>query len=207
MSVVLGCCADREEQQIYIGVDSACGEPAIFCVEHSPHRNREGLMHQMMPLTQFRRTINEKKFQMADKVGTLVDEYCQFMDQLMVQINELKLNKSVELSMLWLRELASNEEEYETLRRLYRNDYSGLSCRDVHNLYFKVVGNHGMEVQAIEDIPCYADIAKTMNTLTHSVKGQLMITQKVAELEGVVEKGELLRRALPDRRVLREHTK
>lgn len=68
MSVVLSCC-NRDDIQPYIGVDSTCIKPAIFCVDHDPHRNRDGLIHQMMPLSQFRRTINEKKFQMTDKVG------------------------------------------------------------------------------------------------------------------------------------------
>lgn len=61
----------------------------------------------MMPLTQFRRTINEKKFKMSDKVAVLTDRYNLFMDELIKEIIELKLRKSVELSMLWLRELAT----------------------------------------------------------------------------------------------------
>lgn len=60
-----------------------------------------------MPLTQFRRTINEKKFKMSDKVAVLTDRYNLFMDELIKEIIELKLRKSVELSMLWLRELAT----------------------------------------------------------------------------------------------------
>lgn len=77
----------------------------------------------MMPLGQFRRNLNEQKFKMGDKVAALTEQYSAFMDNLIREITELKLRKVVELSMLWLRELASTEEEYETLRRVYRNDY------------------------------------------------------------------------------------
>lgn len=64
----------------------------------------------MMPLSHFKRSINEMKFKMADKVGELIDQYSNFMDQLIKEITELKLRKTVELSMLWLRELSSNEQ-------------------------------------------------------------------------------------------------
>lgn len=121
MSVELGCC--QGEAQPFIGVDAGCSRAAIFCVEHDPHQNREGLIHQMMPLGQFKRAINEKKFRMGDKVGALTDQYSAYMDELIREISELKLRKIVELSMLWLRELATSEEEYENLRKIYRNDY------------------------------------------------------------------------------------
>lgn len=54
MSCILNCC----EQEAYVGVDDACMRPAIFCIQHSPHNNKEGLLHQMMPLAQFKRSIN-----------------------------------------------------------------------------------------------------------------------------------------------------
>lgn len=34
----------------------------------------------MMPLSHFKRSINEMKFKMADKVGELIDQYNNFMD-------------------------------------------------------------------------------------------------------------------------------
>lgn len=46
-----------------------------------------------------------------------------------------------------------------------------------------------------------------MDTLMNSAKAKLMIVDKVMELEGIVQKGELLKRAMPDRRILRENTK
>jgi hypothetical protein len=46
-----------------------------------------------------------------------------------------------------------------------------------------------------------------MDTLQKSVKARLLIGEKVMELEGVVQKGELLKRALPDRKVLKQNTK
>jgi len=82
MSVLLSCCHDQDGQQPYIGVDSSCNRSAIFCIDHDPHLNKEGLLHQMMPLSQFRRVINETKFQMSDKVTVLVDRYVAFMDDL-----------------------------------------------------------------------------------------------------------------------------
>jgi phage host-nuclease inhibitor protein Gam len=60
-------------------------------------------LHQMMPLAQFKRNLNEQKFKMADKVAALTDQYSAFMDELIKEITELKLRKVVELSMLWLR--------------------------------------------------------------------------------------------------------
>jgi phage host-nuclease inhibitor protein Gam len=66
----------------------------------------------MMPLGQFKRNLNEQKFKMADKVASLTDQYSAFMDELIQEITELKLRKIVELSMLWLRELATTEDEY-----------------------------------------------------------------------------------------------
>lgn len=46
-----------------------------------------------------------------------------------------------------------------------------------------------------------------MNTLQQSIKARLLISEKISELEGIVQKGELLKRALPDRRILKENTK
>jgi phage host-nuclease inhibitor protein Gam len=50
------------------------------------------------------------KFKMTDKVAVLTEQYSSFMDELIKEITELKLRKIVELSMLWLRELASTED-------------------------------------------------------------------------------------------------
>jgi hypothetical protein len=136
----------------------------------------------MMPLGQFRRAINEKKFRMGDKVGALTDQYAAYMDELIKEISELKLRKIVELSMLWLRELATSEEEYENLRKIYRNDYEGLTCRDVHWLYFRVMGNQSLEEQSLQDIQCYKDICKVLETLTTSAKARVVIVEKVMEL-------------------------
>ena len=60
-------------------------------------------MHQMMPLKQFKRTIHSKKFFMQEKIRKLIDTYNSFMENLINQIRELQLKKSLELSMLWLR--------------------------------------------------------------------------------------------------------
>lgn len=161
----------------------------------------------MMPLGQFRRNLNEQKFKMSDKVAALTEQYSAFMDELIREVTELKLRKVVELSMLWLRELASTEEEYDNLRRVYRNDYEGLTCKDAHSLYFKVIGNDTLQSKPLEEIECYREICGVMATLQNSVKARMTILERVGELEGVVQKGELLKRALPDRRVLKENTK
>lgn len=47
---------------------------------------------------------------MSDKVAVLAEQYSAFMDELIKEITELKLRKVVELSMLWLRELATTED-------------------------------------------------------------------------------------------------
>jgi len=36
----------------------------------------------MMPLTYFKRIINEKKFKMSDKISTLIEQYNNFMDEM-----------------------------------------------------------------------------------------------------------------------------
>jgi transcriptional regulator len=82
-----------------------------------------------------------------------------------------------------------------------------LACKDIHWLYFKVVNNSALEKQKLEEIECYKDISKVMDTLQKSVKARLLIGEKVMELEGVVQKGELLKRALPDRKILKQNTK
>ena len=91
--------------------------------------------------------------------------------------------------MLWLREVASTEEEYESLRRIYRNDYEGLTCKEAHNLYFKVVGNDTLAKKKLEEIECYREICGVMATLQSSVKAKMAIMEKVGELEGVVQQG------------------
>ena len=63
----------------------------------------------MLSLKQFKRTVLAKKFIMQEKVEGLVNTFTQFMDRLIEEIRELKLRKSIELSMLWLRELAKDE--------------------------------------------------------------------------------------------------
>ena len=78
-AVELACCIDSVP---YIGVDETCSLPAIFCLNHSPHHNQSGLLHQMLPLQHFKRTLAEKKFKMADKIGNLTDEYSRFMENL-----------------------------------------------------------------------------------------------------------------------------
>jgi hypothetical protein len=72
--------------------------------------------------------------------------------------------------------LATTEDEYENLRRIYRNDYEGLTCKDAHNLYFKVVNNDQLEGKQLEEIECYREICGVMATLQGSVKARLAIT-------------------------------
>jgi hypothetical protein len=60
-------------------------------------------MHQMLPLKHFKKTLQEKKFRMNEKIGLLIDQYNALMDALIEEIRELKLRKNIEFSMLWLR--------------------------------------------------------------------------------------------------------
>lgn len=46
-----------------------------------------------------------------------------------------------------------------------------------------------------------------MEVLSKGVKAKMLIQEKVTSLEGMLEKGELLKRALPERRILNENTK
>lgn len=86
---------------------------------------------------------------MADKVGTLTDQYSQFMDQLADEIQSLKIRKVTELGTLWLRELASTEEEYEQLKRIFRNDLSGFCCKEIHSFYRKVTQTQDLQKQSL----------------------------------------------------------
>ena len=99
----------------------------------------------MMPLKQFKRTIHTKKFFMQEKVAGLIDSYNSFMDNLISQIRDLKMRKSLELSMMWLRDLAENEDEYELMRKIYRMDFTNLTCQDINSVYFKLLHNEELE--------------------------------------------------------------
>lgn len=44
------------------------------------------------------------------------------MDDLIAEVTELKVRKSIEMSTLWVRELAQTEEEYEQFKKIFRND-------------------------------------------------------------------------------------
>lgn len=57
----------------------------------------------MLPLKHFKKTLQEKKFRMNEKIGLLIDQYNALMDALIEEIRELKLRKNIEFSMLWLR--------------------------------------------------------------------------------------------------------
>lgn len=78
MSVVLACCSNEP----YLGMDADCTKQATICLSHSPHTDKNGILHNILPLSHFRRTVNELKFQMIDKVANLTDQYTTFMDLL-----------------------------------------------------------------------------------------------------------------------------
>lgn len=59
----------------------------------------------------------------------------------------------------------------------------------------------------IRDLSAYGNISKVMEVLSKGVKAKMLIQEKVTSLEGMLEKGELLKRALPERRILNENTK
>lgn len=46
-----------------------------------------------------------------------------------------------------------------------------------------------------------------MDKLQNSAKARILIVQKVADLQGIVQNGDLLKRALPDRKILKENTR
>jgi hypothetical protein len=100
MSRLLRCCP---QSQPYIGVDPQCGRPACICLLHSPHCAPNGVFHNMIPLAQFRHSLNELKFGMADKVGQLCDQFADYMDGLLQEITDLKARKLIELGTLWMR--------------------------------------------------------------------------------------------------------
>ena len=51
---VLACC----EVEPYLGMDPECTRDAVICLTHSPHTNINGVLHNILPLSQFRRTVN-----------------------------------------------------------------------------------------------------------------------------------------------------
>lgn len=83
MSTFPYCC---DTNTLYVGLDSQCTKPAVLCTLHGTHPNPTGIMHNIMPLTHFRSVVNELKFQMSDKVTTLVEKYVNFMDDLIAEI-------------------------------------------------------------------------------------------------------------------------
>lgn len=62
----------------------------------------------MIPLKTFKHNLYDAKFKMGEKVDALVQEYEKFMNKLIDQIQELQVRKKIQLSMLWLRELAED---------------------------------------------------------------------------------------------------
>lgn len=79
MSIVLPCCGNSD---IYVGLDPECSKDTLICLNHSPHTTKAGIIHNIMPINHFRRTLNDLKFQMSDKVASLCDQYSMFMDTL-----------------------------------------------------------------------------------------------------------------------------
>lgn len=79
MSVLLTCCA---EGQPYLGIDPDCPRTALICLTHSAHAGKDGTIHNLLPLVHFKSTLNDLKFDMADKVSSLIDMYSAFMDEL-----------------------------------------------------------------------------------------------------------------------------
>lgn len=67
--------------------------------------------------------MDEKKICMQIKVSSLISTFTKFIDELVNKIQEIKLRKCAQLSMLWLRDLAKSEEEYELLCKIYRMDF------------------------------------------------------------------------------------
>lgn len=65
---LLACCLPNIMEP-YIGVDCSCDREAVFCINHGCHYNSEGLMHQMMPLREFRRKIDARRYDMQAKVA------------------------------------------------------------------------------------------------------------------------------------------
>ena len=59
MSVVLGCCSN---DQPYLGMDPDCTQDALICLQHSPHANTKGIFHNIIPVAQFKTTINQMKY-------------------------------------------------------------------------------------------------------------------------------------------------
>ena len=82
---------------------------------------------------------------MADKVAVLTDQYSAFMDELLTQIADLRARKVVELGTLWLRELADSEEEYEQLKRLFRNDIQGFHCSEIYAFHQKITRTQNIQ--------------------------------------------------------------
>ena len=65
---ILGCCLSNNGVA-YIGVDSSCNKSSVFCIHHGCHFNDEGLMHQMIPLREFKSKIDQRKLCMQSKIS------------------------------------------------------------------------------------------------------------------------------------------
>ena len=54
MSITLSCCSVEP----YLGMDPDCVKDALICLTHSPHANANGVLHNILPLSAFKRTLN-----------------------------------------------------------------------------------------------------------------------------------------------------
>lgn len=48
------------------------------------------------------------------------------------------------------------------MRKIYRNEYDGLTCNQIHKLYFKLAHNDKLQKQKIEDVECYKGISHVL---------------------------------------------
>jgi heme oxygenase len=158
-------------------------------------------MHQMMPLRDFKRNIDEKRLLMGKKVEVLVQQFSDFMDKFINEIKEIKARKCLELSMLWVRDLSKSEDEYELIKRIYRMDFKGISCKDVHDIYFKIIHNEKLFTKNIDELDCYKGICKVLEELTKKQQATKLLAEKLTKIEGVLSNGEILKKVLPDKMV------
>lgn len=102
--------------------------------------------------------------------------------------------------MLWLRELANNEDEYELMKKVHRMDFTGLTCQKIHSIYKKIIHNQHLEKKSIYEMDCYKGITAILEKLGDNPTAKAKICEKITDIEGLVEDGKILKKFLPDKR-------
>ena len=93
------------------------------------------------------------------------------------------------------------------MKQVYRMDFRHLTCKDIHSVYFKIIHNQGLYDRELKNISCYQGISNVLADIAENRKAIQIISDKITEIEGVLSSGKILRKVLPDQRILKPNVK